>query len=41
LGYFDWPAKKYIENPIDDQVEVLSLIGNLTWSMKSQSCMRT
>ncbi|HEY3964337.1 MAG TPA: PPC domain-containing DNA-binding protein [Planctomycetaceae bacterium] len=31
LGYFDWQAKKYLENPIDEQVEVLSFIGNLTW----------
>jgi len=31
LGYFDWPAKKYRENPVDQQVEVLSLIGNLSW----------
>ena len=32
LGYFDWPTKKYLENPVNEQVEVLSLIGNLTWS---------
>lgn len=31
LGYFDWPTKKYLINPVDDQVEVLSLIGNLSW----------
>lgn len=31
LGYFDWQSKKYIENRIDEQVEVLSLVGNLTW----------
>jgi hypothetical protein len=32
LGYFDWQTKKYLENPIDEQVEVLSLIGNLAWA---------
>ncbi|HTU27298.1 MAG TPA: PPC domain-containing DNA-binding protein [Pirellulales bacterium] len=31
LGYFDWYEKRYLENPIDDQVEVLSLVGNLSW----------
>jgi len=31
LGYFDWQYKKYLENPVVDQVEVLSLVGNLTW----------
>jgi hypothetical protein len=32
LGYFDWQTKKYLEIPIDDQVELLSLVGNLTWA---------
>ncbi|HEX4142800.1 MAG TPA: PPC domain-containing DNA-binding protein [Pirellulales bacterium] len=32
LGYFDWYTKEYLRNPIDDQVEVLSMIGNLTWA---------
>jgi uncharacterized protein len=29
LGYFDWPAKQYREIVVDDQVEVLSLIGDV------------
>lgn len=32
LGYFDRSAKTYKEIPIDEQVEVVSLIGNLTRS---------
>ena len=31
LGYFDWQTRKYQENAIDEQVEVLSLIGNVAW----------
>lgn len=31
LGYYDWEAKKYQVNPVDEQVEVLSLVGNLCW----------
>lgn len=30
LGYFDMEAKRYEPIPIDEQVEVLSLIGNVT-----------
>ncbi len=29
LGYFDWQKKKYLRIPLDDQVEVLSLIGDV------------
>lgn len=29
LGYFDWQEKKYRKIPVDDQVEVLSLIGDI------------
>ena len=29
LGYFDWGTKQYLENPIHEQVEVLSLIGDV------------
>ena len=29
LGYFDWERKTYMENAIFEQVEVLSLIGNI------------
>jgi predicted DNA-binding protein with PD1-like motif len=29
LGYFDWQAKDYRKIPIDEQVEVLSLVGDI------------
>lgn len=29
LGYFDWESKEYLEIPIDEQVEVLSLVGDI------------
>jgi hypothetical protein len=32
LGYFDWVEKQYIKNAVDEQVEVLSLIGDVALS---------
>jgi uncharacterized protein len=32
LGYFDWAQKDYIKIPVGKQVEVLSLIGDVTSS---------
>jgi predicted DNA-binding protein with PD1-like motif len=29
LGYFDWQTKSYLKIPIDEQVEVVSLIGDI------------
>lgn len=29
LGYWDWEAREYRENRLDEQVEVVSLIGNI------------
>jgi predicted DNA-binding protein with PD1-like motif len=29
LGYFDWERKDYVRIPVDEQVEVLSLIGDV------------
>jgi predicted DNA-binding protein with PD1-like motif len=29
LGYFDWESKTYLNNPVDRQVEVASLIGDV------------
>jgi uncharacterized protein len=29
VAYFDWPSKKYRHIPIDEQVEVLSLAGDI------------
>jgi uncharacterized protein len=30
VAYFDWPSKTYRHIPIDEQVEVLSLLGDIT-----------
>jgi predicted DNA-binding protein with PD1-like motif len=30
LGYFDWQKKDYIKIPVQEQVEVLSLLGDVT-----------
>jgi predicted DNA-binding protein with PD1-like motif len=32
LGYFDWETKEYKRIPVDEQVEVLSLIGDVAVS---------
>ncbi|HWB86711.1 MAG TPA: PPC domain-containing DNA-binding protein [Bryobacteraceae bacterium] len=29
LGYFDWQKKEYLKNQVDEQVEVVSLIGDI------------
>lgn len=29
LAYFDWPTKQYEEIPVDEQVEVASLVGDI------------
>jgi predicted DNA-binding protein with PD1-like motif len=29
LGYFDWEGKTYLRNPVKEQVEVLSLLGDI------------
>ena len=29
VGYFDWQAKEYTRIPIDEQVEVVSLVGDV------------
>jgi predicted DNA-binding protein with PD1-like motif len=31
LAYFDWSTKKYQEIPISEQVEVLTLAGDIAW----------
>jgi predicted DNA-binding protein with PD1-like motif len=31
LAYFDWPTKKYQDIPINEQVEVLTLAGDIAW----------
>lgn len=37
LGYFDIPKKEYIPNDVREQVEVMSLIGNLSQSPEGES----
>lgn len=32
VGYFDWPTKQYKRIPVDEQVEVLSLLGDVAES---------
>jgi uncharacterized protein len=29
VAYFDWPTKRYVKIEIDEQVEVLSLVGDI------------
>src|SRR5205823_13320077 len=36
LGYFDWEKKDYQKIPVREQVEVLSLIGDVTLDEKGQ-----
>ena len=31
LAYFDWDAKEYRKNPVNEQVEVLTLAGDIAW----------
>lgn len=31
LAYFDWETKSYCELPVDEQVEVLVLAGDIAW----------
>jgi predicted DNA-binding protein with PD1-like motif len=32
LAYFDWDTKKYNDIPVNEQVEVLALAGDLAWT---------
>ena len=36
LGYFDWEKKTYWKVPVDEQVEVLSLIGDVALDEKGK-----
>src|SRR5205814_10698957 len=31
LAYFDWPTRSYQDIPFDEQVEVLTLAGDIAW----------
>ena len=35
LGYFDWDKKDYLKIPLREQVEVLSLVGDVAWDEKT------
>ncbi len=37
LGYFDWQKKEYTKIPVREQVEVLSLVGDITLSEQGHS----
>jgi predicted DNA-binding protein with PD1-like motif len=30
LGYFDWECRDYLRIPVDEQVEVLTMVGDIT-----------
>jgi hypothetical protein len=36
LAYFDWPTKKYQDIPVREQVEVLTLAGDIAWKEDSE-----
>jgi predicted DNA-binding protein with PD1-like motif len=36
LGYFEWEAKQYRSLPVDEQVEVLSLVGDISLTPDGQ-----
>jgi predicted DNA-binding protein with PD1-like motif len=37
LGYFDWQQKDYLPIPIDEQVEVISLVGDIAENDKHEA----
>jgi uncharacterized protein len=37
LAYFDWESKKYLPIPVDEQVEVASLIGDIAIGLDGKS----
>ena len=36
LGYFDWEKKDYLKIPVHEQMEVLSLVGDIALSEKDE-----
>jgi predicted DNA-binding protein with PD1-like motif len=36
LGYFDWQKKEYLKNPVKEQVEVVSLLGDIAKSPQGE-----
>jgi uncharacterized protein len=39
LGYFDWERKEYLRNPIDEQVEVASLVGDVVSGQQGEPAL--
>jgi hypothetical protein len=37
VGYFDWQKKEYLSIPVEEQVEVISLIGDIAENDKHES----
>jgi hypothetical protein len=37
LGYFDWQKKKYLPIPVEEQVEVISLVGDIAENDKHEA----
>jgi len=37
VGYFDWEKKEYLPIPIDEQVEVISLLGDIAENDKHEA----
>ena len=42
LGYFEWEGKEYRRNPIEEQVEVASLVGDVSLKQgREPGCIST
>jgi uncharacterized protein len=39
LGYFQWETKQYKQIAVEQQVEVLSLLGDVAWAIRAQPCI--
>src|SRR5437868_14512320 len=39
LGYFQWETKQYKKIPVDEQVEVLSLLGDVGSATTARPCI--
>ena len=39
VGYFDWAKKKYIPIPVDSQVEVITLVGDIAEDEKGATSL--
>jgi predicted DNA-binding protein with PD1-like motif len=39
LGYFDWERKEYCRNPVEEQVEVVSMVGDVALDEKGASAL--